>query len=266
MENSDKASEDRVTPLYGYIRNLAIRYCMGRGVTDYDAQQDVIGESMLALVEANSTYKDDAGMEFRTYAHTQVERHLADYFTHRKGSLIPLPEKLSERWKGWKEERNKLSQELGREPSNREWADFLGIDMDEFHKVRDLYAQEYESMDAPIEVDEDGEEVTLHDLMEGTSPDPMDELAAEQERDVLGEFLDNLLPDETSVLYCLYGLGDESGEPMTQEQCAEYLGISRRTVMRHHDQALRKLRGRGLGAALGIDETSAIDMPLSRFE
>jgi len=257
-------SNGRVESLYGYARTLARNYANGRGVTGYDEQEDVMGEALLALVEADKSFKEGTGMAFRTWAHTRINSHLENYFTHKRNTQIPLPEKLSEQWQRIQRDRVGLCQQLGREPTNAEWATACGITMEEFNKVRDLCSTEMVSMDAALGEDEDGEEFNYHDVLADDRYNPEDEVYSAEVSDVLGEFLDGLTPDETSVLYSMYGLGDESdGEGMNMRECAEYLGVSLGTVHNLHTRALAKLRGRGLDVALGID--TDYDRPLSRY-
>lgn len=116
-------------------------------------------------------------------------------------------------------------------------------------------AQTYAPLYGTVGAEED-EQLTYDDVLSGDSPDPGEEIYEEEVGEVLREFLSGLLPEEESVLRLLVGM---DCEPLSQEDAASAMGISRRTLARSYERALSKLRARGVGAALGREE------PLNRF-
>ena len=95
------------------------------------------------------------------------------------------------------------------------------------------------SLSEPIDSDSEGHPLTLMDVLAQE-----DTLAEDLERRValsrLGEYIHRCLePREREIICLRYGLG---GEPQTQWQVAEGLGISRSYVSRLETRALEKLR------------------------
>lgn len=93
-----------------------------------------------------------------------------------------------------------------------------------------------------VATDANGNEQPLEDLL-GTEPDMIEsavETAIEAERAM--RLMESVLsPREQRVVQMRYGLGD--GQPLSQKDVGEALGISRSYVSRIETQALKKLRG-----------------------
>lgn len=252
---------NRVRELYPYVRVLASRMAMQRGITDYDDTEDVIGDAMLALTEAEQLYDPKAGTQFRTFAHMRVSHALLDTFRRMGCSVILLPEKISERWQQWCNAYHELEVQLGYAPKESEVADYVGVTLEEYQRARDLCAVQVVPEDA-VHSREDGEELSLYEMAGPTTPGPDVDLFSEQQRSVITRYLYGLLPVEAAVLSMMYGLNGD--EPLQQEVVSDVLGVSQQYVSQVHATALRKLQGRGLSVELGI--TGPVDEALSRFE
>lgn len=97
------------------------------------------------------------------------------------------------------------------------------------------------SLSEPIDTDSEGRPLTLMDVLaqEDTMLEDLDQRMNLQK---LGRYIDTCLdPREQTVIRLRYGL---AGEPLTQWQVAEKLGISRSYVSRLETRALDTLRRR----------------------
>ena len=97
------------------------------------------------------------------------------------------------------------------------------------------------SFEEPLNVDWDGNELLLSDVM-GTEPDLVGkELEKQTDRVLLGEALGALSERERRIMQMRYGLG--GGREKTQREVADELGISQSYISRLEKRILRRLRG-----------------------
>jgi RNA polymerase sporulation-specific sigma factor len=96
------------------------------------------------------------------------------------------------------------------------------------------------SFDEPLNVDWDGNELLLSDIL-GTDPDLTTRGLEEQvDRDLLWRAMATLTPRERRIMELRFGLGD--GIPRTQKEVADLLGISQSYISRLEKRILRRLR------------------------
>ena len=97
------------------------------------------------------------------------------------------------------------------------------------------------SFEEPLNVDWDGNELLLSDVM-GTEPDLVGrELEQETDRRLLTEALNTLTFRERRIMQMRFGLG--GGQEMTQREVADELGISQSYISRLEKRIIRRLRG-----------------------
>ena len=97
------------------------------------------------------------------------------------------------------------------------------------------------SIDEPLNVDWDGNELLLSDVL-GSEEDSVDfELSKREERRVLREAVEALSPRERLIIELRYGFG--GGEEKTQKEVADALGISQSYISRLEKKIISELRG-----------------------
>ena len=88
------------------------------------------------------------------------------------------------------------------------------------------------SIDEPLNVDWDGNELLLSDIL-GTDEDIIyRDLEDETERKLLNAAIDRLNPREQKIVKLRFGLGREQEDEMTQKEVADLLGISQSYISR----------------------------------
>ncbi len=96
------------------------------------------------------------------------------------------------------------------------------------------------SFDEPLNVDWDGNELLLSDIL-GTEPDTvLQNLENEVERELLNNAVDSLCEREKSIMVLRFGLNG-NGEK-TQKQVADMLGISQSYISRLEKKIIKHLR------------------------
>ena len=97
------------------------------------------------------------------------------------------------------------------------------------------------SLDEPLNVDWDGNELLLSDIM-GTEPDLCSrEIEEEVDRSLLWSALKKLPERERTIIELRYGLHSD-GDEMTQKEVADILGISQSYISRLEKRIIGRLR------------------------
>ena len=98
------------------------------------------------------------------------------------------------------------------------------------------------SIDEPLNVDWDGNELLLSDIL-GTDEDVIyRDIETEMERKLLDKAIQTLSERERTIVELRFGLKNPHGEEMTQKEVADLLGISQSYISRLEKKIIRRLR------------------------
>ncbi len=98
------------------------------------------------------------------------------------------------------------------------------------------------SIDEPLNVDWDGNELLLSDIL-GTDEDVIyRDIENEVERKVLLGAISKLSEREKKIINLRFGLGTKDGQEMTQKEVASLLGISQSYISRLEKKIMRQLK------------------------
>jgi RNA polymerase sporulation-specific sigma factor len=98
------------------------------------------------------------------------------------------------------------------------------------------------SIDEPLNVDWDGNELLLSDIL-GTEEDVIyRDLENEVERKLLLKAIEKLSDRERTIINLRFGLGNKDGQEMTQKEVAALLGISQSYISRLEKKILKQLK------------------------
>lgn len=96
------------------------------------------------------------------------------------------------------------------------------------------------SIDEPLNVDWDGNELLLSDVL-GTDSDCVNKnIETEVEKDILIKCVDKLKPREKQIMQMRFGL--VNGEEMTQKEVADFIGISQSYISRLEKRIIKNLK------------------------
>ena len=98
------------------------------------------------------------------------------------------------------------------------------------------------SIDEPLNVDWDGNELLLSDIL-GTDEDVIyRDIETEVERKLLLKAVDKLSDREKTIINLRFGLSDPSGKELNQKEVAEMLGISQSYISRLEKKIMKRLK------------------------
>ena len=98
------------------------------------------------------------------------------------------------------------------------------------------------SIDEPLNVDWDGNELLLSDIL-GTEEDTIyRDMETEAEHKLLGKAIGRLSNRERVIVQMRFGLGTPDGEEKTQKEVADLLGISQSYISRLEKKIMQRLR------------------------
>lgn len=238
-----KAAERLVTANLRFVISYVKKY-QGHGLDL--AELVAIGNE--GLLKAVKKFDPDQGVKFISYAVWWVRQAVLKALAEQTRS-VRIPLNQNSQLIRMSRTETFLSQELGREPTDREIARALDDTVANVRNARRMTAAEV-SLDAPIDrTDKDA--ATLGERFAGQEGS---EIEDRTDGNLMREFIDQvfekyLTPRERKILYLYYGL-EEGSEGLTLERIGALMGVTRERIRQIRERAFEKLRESPDGAAL----------------
>lgn len=194
--------------------------------------EDIIQNGMLGLLDAITRYEEGLGAQFETYAVQRIRGAMLDGLRENDW----LPRSLRREMRRIEVAVHTLEQQHGRQPTERELAETLGMNLAEYQKMLQE-ARGYQLVyfeDFGEEEDDD----FLERHMIGEAVDPLTLLEDQNMRSVLVQAIEDLPEREKMVMGLYYE------EDMNLREIGEVLGVSESRVCQLHSQAIARLRSR----------------------
>ena len=240
---AQKGDEDAINKLVRsnlrFVISVAKKY-QNRGVS----LTDLIQEGNVGLVTAARKFDPEQGVKFISYAVWWIRQAILSALANQ-GRAVRVPLNRASDLARIFRERERLKQELRREPSVEEVAEAAKLTPEVVESLSTLNAAEIR-LDAPIGDSDDSQLVERFIVEEAHEP----ELAVEERllAEQIERALDTLTPRDARVLRLYFGL--EGGREHTLEEIGNMLGVTRERVRQLRDRALKRLREGELGNAL----------------
>ena len=141
---------DRLMEHIGLVKRVALH--LKTRLPNFMEIDELIQVGTIGLIEAAKSFDDSKGVEFEIFARTRIRGAILDQV--RKLSYLPRSAMVNIR--DHNEATAALSSELGREPSQTELAEFMGKDLESFHKER-THAYRFQTVSLESQVMDDVE-------------------------------------------------------------------------------------------------------------
>ncbi len=197
---------------------------------------DLIQEGNLGLIKAVDRFDYRRGFHFSTYGtwwiRQAISRAIAD-----QARTIRLPVHMVETINKLGRVTRQLWQALGREPTDAEIADKMGITEDKVCEIKKI-AQEPTSLESPA--GEEGDSEVYDFVVDENAKSPVDSVVQTILKEQLLSVIDTLTPREQKVIRLRYGIDD--AHPRTLEEVGKEFNVTRERIRQIEAKALRKLR------------------------
>ncbi len=243
QQGDKRAAERLVTANLRFVISYVKKY-QGHGLD----LSELVAIGNEGLLKAVKKFDPDHGVKFISYAVWWVRQAVLKALAEQTRS-VRIPLNQNSHLIRMSRTETYLSQELGREPTDREIAKALDDTLENVRNARRMTAAEI-SLDSPIDrTDKDA--ATVGERFAGQEGTEIEE---QTDTKLMREFIDRvfqkyLTPREQKILYLYYGL-DEGAEGMTLERIGSLMGVTRERIRQIRERAFEKLRQSPDGKAL----------------
>jgi RNA polymerase sigma factor for flagellar operon FliA len=216
--------EDLVMAHLGLVKRVALH--LKARIPAFMELDELIQVGMIGLLEASRAFDPVKGIEFENFAHSRVRGAMLDEV--RRLSFLPRSAVA------FNKEHNTtvhvLAAELGRTPTQAEIAEYMGKDLEEFHRERGK-AKRFETYSMEVVTEE------VMTIADDASQQPDVIVEEAQFMDAVTDAIAHL-PEREQLVMQLYYV-----EEFNLKEIGETLGVSESRVSQILSSVVKKLRG-----------------------
>ena len=194
---------------------------------------DLIQVGMIGLMDAAQNFDGNQGAQFETYAVQRIRGAMLDGLRENDW----LPRSLRRDMRRIETAIHTLEQQKGRQPTEGELAESLGMPLPEYQKMLQE-ARGYQLVYFEDFTDGDDDDYLDRHSVGTEDLDPLERLLDKNMRDVLVRAIGDLPDREKTVMGLYYE------EDLNLREIGEILGVSESRVCQLHSQAIARLRSR----------------------
>ena len=233
IEGDLAAREELILQYVGLVKYVIDRLRLKPPSTvDYD---DLFNCGVTGLISAVDRFNPDMGNKFQTYGVCRIRGEILD--ESKRVGWIPRP--LYKKFGEIELAKAKLESEFGRQPTNEEISDALGIDIDELNSIlANLRQSTITSLYEIIQEDGEDNNVYLVDILSDPNSDVTSLVEAEEIDRLVAELIDEL-PDKEKLVVELY-----YQKELTLKEIGKVMEVSESRASQIHSQSMSRIRGR----------------------
>ncbi len=218
--------------------NLRLVVKIARSYEDYGMPLlDLINEGNIGLIKAVERFNPKKGAKLSTYSAWWIKQGIKRALANQS-KTIRLPVHVVDKLFRMRQVAVRLQELLGREPTEQELGDELGMGAAKVSRLR-AAAIRPSSLDAPLGDDQEGDRIA-DVVKDENSSTPYEQLEEKNKTSMLHELLDNLDPREAEILRQRFGLNGASEK--TLDEIGHDFGLTRERIRQIQEIALKKLR------------------------
>jgi RNA polymerase primary sigma factor len=197
---------------------------------------DLISEGNIGLIKAVERFDPAKGGKLSTYGCWWIKQSIKRALANQ-GKTIRLPVHLVDKIAKIRRVGAGLSDELGREATDEEIAEEVGMNASKVTKLKQASIKPA-SLDAPVGEDDSSE---LGDMVgDEMAVDPFEQLRDKNLQEEVGDLLDQLDERERKIINARFGL--DGSDPITLEDVGVKFGVTRERIRQLQNIALGKMR------------------------
>jgi RNA polymerase sigma factor for flagellar operon FliA len=231
-ETGSQSARERLilhyAPLVKYVAGR-----LGAGLPQSVEQSDLVSNGMFGLMDALDKFDPAREVKFETYAIPRIRGAIIDELR----AMDWVPRSIRSKARGVEKAHAQLESKLGREPTDKEVAERLDMNMEELHEVlTQISLVSVMALEESVG-GEDGDQRSLIDtLADAAGGDPSTGLEGQEMRGILSAAINSLTEREKVVITLYYFEG------LTLAEIGDILGVTESRVCQIHTKAVGSLR------------------------
>lgn len=198
---------------------------------------DLVSEGNMGLIKGVERFDPEKGAKLSTYAAWWIKQNIRRALANQS-KTVRLPAHVVEKRVQIRQVENKLTDILGRTPTDAEVAEELGLEAGWVRHYRQALVSP-SSLDAPLSNDDDSN--SLADVVaDPTATSPYEDARTQADNALVNEVLDTLNQREREILRLRFGLNGD--DERTLEEIGDHFGLTRERIRQIQERALHKMR------------------------
>ncbi|MBP7461850.1 MAG: FliA/WhiG family RNA polymerase sigma factor [Candidatus Delongbacteria bacterium] len=229
-----REDRDQIVQTYLYL----VKYLAGRlsiSLPDHIAFDDLLSAGVIGLLDAIEHYEPNRNVPFEYFASQRIKGEMLDDLRR----MDWVPRTVRRKARDMEKSLMKLQHELGREPSDQELAECLGIPPTELNQLyEEIRSVNLLSLQDYVFQESGEERQMIHFIKNDDVPDPSQHLERKETYDELTNFIGQLEERQRLVIALYYYEG------LTLKEIGQVLDISESRVSQLHTRAIMSIKAK----------------------